>query len=173
VSLTPTQKLNVRRAIADYCVRAEQNRLRWHYTQQRPFGGFGMPPDVYHANDCSGYVSLAFDHARRLVGVPLSDPLGEHYSGWGYTGTELEFLKAHPVPLTHKLMVGDCAIFGTVQNTVHTSICRTAGNVQTAVFSSNGHESWVFAQDAPEPISLAVEKAQQSLVGVFRHPALL
>ncbi len=107
------------------------------------------------------------------TGVYLADPLGEHYSGWGFTGSELAYLKPHPVPDGHKYLVGDMAIFGQSSNTVHTSICRKAGTTVTAIFSSNGHESWVFNQDAPEPISLAAEKAQQHLVGVYRHPQLL
>ena len=64
-------------------------------------------------------------------------------------------------------------IFGQPYNTVHTMICRKAGNDQTAVFSSHGHESWVFQQDSPEPVSLNHAKAAQSLVGVYRHPQLL
>lgn len=88
------------------------------------------------------------------------------------TGTEYAYLEAHAAPVG-KWLVGDMAIFGSTSNTVHTSICRKAGSDTSAIFSSNGHESWVFASDAPEPISLASEKAQQHLVGVYRHPALI
>ncbi len=170
--LTPTQKKHVREAITDFCIRAEKARLKWHYTQLRPFGGFGATPEAYHANDCSGLVGLAFNWAMHRTGIYLSDPLAEHYSGWGYTGSEYEFLKAHPVQ-PDGYYIGDCAIFGTASNTVHTSICRFGGSTTSAIFTSNGHESWRFDADAPEPISLAHEKAQQHLVGVYRHPALL
>ncbi len=169
--LTPTQKTNVRKAITDYCKRAEAARLKWHYTQQRPFTGYGVPPEELHAADCSGYVALAFDWASRRTGIVLHSPLDEAH-GWGYTGTEYAYLAAHPAP-PEKWLVGDMALFGLPSNTVHTSICSKAGSTQTAVFSSNGHESWIFSQDAPEPVSLANEKAQQHLVGVFRHPSLL
>ena len=171
--LTPTQKLHVRGHIADYCARAEQNRLRWHYTQARPFHGYGVPPEQPHAADCSGYVSLAFNWAMHETGVYLADPLGERYTGWGYTGTMLAFLEPHPVPPTHKYLVGDVAIFGTARVTVHTIVCRKDGSRLNAVWSSNGHESSVFNRDAPEPITLEAAAARQPLFGVYRHPALL
>ncbi len=170
--LTPTQKKHVRDAIANYCARAETARLLWHYSQQRPFTGYGVPPDGHqHVADCSSYCALAFDWAARVAHVYLHSPL-DAQPGWGYTGTQYAYLAAHQAPVD-KYMVGDMAIFGRPSNTVHTSICRKAGTTTTAVFSSNGHESWVFNQDAPEPITLAHEKAQQHLVGVYRHPALL
>ncbi len=171
ITLTPMQKSKVRAAIADYCLRAENARLRWHYTMQRPFTGYGVPPEDYHAADCSSYCALAFDWASRRTGIYLHSPL-DAAPNWGYTGSQYAYLKGHPAPL-NKYLIGDMAIFGTPSNTVHTSICRKAGTAPTAIFSSNGHESWVFATDAPEPISLASEMAQQHLVGVYRHPALL
>ena len=171
MTLTPTQKRRVRLAIADFCERAETARLKWHYTKNRPFGGFGAEPEVYHANDCSGYCGLAFNWAMHKTGVYLPDPLNERYTGWGNTGTQLAFLKSHPV--ASKFLVGDMALFGSLASTEHTSICRKAGTAATAVFSSNGHESWVFNRDAPEPITLEHEKALQHLVGVYRHSALL
>jgi hypothetical protein len=170
IPLEPNAKKRVRLAIADFCARAEASRLKWHYTQARRFGGFGVKPEEHHANDCSGYVSLAFNWAMMTTGVFLDDPLGEHYTGWGYTGTLYEFLKAHPAP-EDKYLVGDIAIFGTPSHTVHTSICRKAGTEKTAIFSSNGHESWSFGSDAPNQTTL--EGSHQHLVGVFRHPALL
>lgn len=172
MSLTPTQKGALRRAIADFCQRAEVARLKWHYAQTRPYGGIGAQPEANHADDCSAYVALAYSWAMHHTGIFIADPLNEHYSGWGYTGTQYDFLRSHPAP-AGKYLVGDMAIFGTPSNTVHTSICRKAGNDTTAIFSSNGHESWVFNRDAPEPISLNSEKAKEHLVGVYRHPALL
>lgn len=172
MSLTPAQKGAVRRAITDFCIRAEENRLSWHYAQIRPYSGIGVPPEQHHVDDCSAYVALAFNWAMRKTGIFLDDPLNEHYSGWGYTGTQYEFLSHHPAP-RDKYLVGDMAIFGWPSNTVHTSICRKAGTAATSIFSSNGHESWVFNRDAPEPISLTHEKAVSALVGVYRHPALL
>lgn len=170
--LTPAQKLAVRKAIADFCQRAENNRLRWTYVEQRPFHGFGAPPEQNHVADCSAYVSLAFNWAMHRTGIYLSDPLNEHYSGYGYTGTQYDFLRGHPAPVD-KYLVGDMAIFGTRTNTVHTSICRKAGTRKTAILSSNGHGSTIFNRDAPEPVTVAAASAAQPLVGVFRHPALL
>ena len=172
MSLNPTQKGAVRRAITDFCQRAENNRLRWTYTEQRPFHGFGVPPEQPHVADCSAYVSLAFNWAMHQTKIYLADPLGEHYSGWGYTGTELEFVKAHPAP-DDKYLVGDMAIFGSWTNTIHTAIVKKAGTAKTAVLSSNGHGSAVFVRDAPEAVTVAVAAARQPLVGIFRHGALL
>lgn len=169
--LTPAQKLAVRKHIADFCVRAENNRLRWTYVEQRPFHGYGQPPEANHVADCSAYVSLAYCWAMHQTGIYLADPLGEHYSGVGYTGTELEFMKAHPAP-EGKYLVGDLAIFGHWSNTVHTAIVRQAGG-KNAVLSSNGHGSSIFARDAPEPVTVAAATVAQPLVGIFRHPALL
>jgi len=171
-ALSPAQKLAVRKAISDFCVRAEANRLRWTYVEQRPFHGFGIPPEQPHIADCSAYVSLAFNWAMHVTGIYLADPLNEHYNGTGYTGTQYDFLRAHPAP-PGKYLVGDCGIFGTKWNTIHTAICRKAGTAQTAILSSNGHGSTVFAQDAPEPVTVADAAAAQPLVGIFRHPALL
>ena len=170
--LAPTQKAAVRKQIADFCARAENNRLRWTYVEQRPFHGFGQPPEAPHIADCSAYISLAFNWAMHQTGIYIADPLNEHYSGIGYTGTEYDFLRSHPAPVG-KYLIGDCAIFGSPTLTVHTSVCRKAGTAATAIFSSNGHESWIFDRDAPEPMSLTSEKAIEGLVGVYRHPALL
>ncbi len=171
-TLTPTQKSAVRKQIADFCARAEANRLKWNYAQIRPYSGIGVPPELHHVDDCSAYVALAFNWAMHKTGLYLADPLNEHYSGLGYTGTQLAFLAPHQAPVD-RYLIGDMPIFGTLANTVHTSICRKAGTSKTAIFSSNGHENWIFNLDAPEPISLDSEKAQQNLVGVYRHPALL
>ena len=169
--LAPTQKAAVRKQIADFCARAENNRLRWTYVEQRPFHGFGQPPEAPHIADCSAYISLAFNWAMHRTGIYLADPLGEHYSGLGYTGTELDFLRAHPAP-DAKYLVGDMAIFGSWSNTIHTAIVKKPGG-QSAVLSSNGHGSTIFAQDAPEAVTVAAAAAAQPLVGIFRHPALL
>lgn len=170
--LNPTQKKKVRAAGSNYCERAEVARLKWDYSLMRRFYGFGVPPEDEHKNDCSGYVSLTFNWSMHETGIYLLDPLNEKYSGIGNTTTQLAFLKAHPAPVDKYLPL-DMAIFGSEWDTVHTSICRRAGTAKTAIFSSNGHQNWVFALDAPEPISLDTEKARQNLVGVYRHPQLI
>lgn len=172
MSLTPTQKGAFRRALADFCQRAEANRLKWNYAQIRPYPGIGVAPELHHVDDCSAYVALAFNWAMHKTGIYIADPLNEHYSGLGYTGTSIDFLKPHPSPVG-KYLICDVAFFGTESKTEHMSVCTKAGTAATSRFSSNGHESWIFDRDAPEPISLDSEKARQHLVGVYRHPALL
>jgi hypothetical protein len=170
--LTPTQKLAIRKSITSFCLTAETNRLRWSYVEQRPFHGFGVPPDQPHIADCSAYVSLVFNWAMHQTKIYLADPLNEHYSGYGNTDTQYAFVKTHPAPVGAYL-VGDMAIFGTPWHTIHTAICRKAGTAATAILSSNGRGSTIFNQDAPEPITVANASAAQPLVGIFRHPALL
>ncbi len=168
MALTPTKKQAVRTAITDYCVRAEKNQRAWHYTQARPFHYVQNPAISNVAADCSGYVSMAFHAAMIATKVFIDDPLGQHYSGWGYTGTELEWLRTHGKNVTtgQKYFVGDMVIYGhSASNTVHTSICRTAGTDKTAVFSSNGNEN------APQPTNIHYHP--DPIVGVWRHPALL
>lgn len=162
--LKPNDKKAVREAIADFCLRAEKNQIRWHYTQARPFSGFGREPEQNHANDCSGYCSLAFNYAMHEVGVYMGDPLGMRYSGWGWTGSQIEWLDKHggPAPVG-KYLIGDMAFYGTRWATVHVTICRVAGNRETAVFSSNGNEN------APQPTKVGY---LDDLVGVWRHGAL-
>lgn len=170
--LKPAQKGALRHAIADFCQRAEAARERWAYVEVRPYSGIGKAPEDPHWDDCSAYVALVFNWAMHQTGIYIADPLNEHYSGIGNTQTAYAFLRAHPAPIG-KYLIGDIAEFGTPFDTIHMSVCRQAGTDSTAVFSSNGHQSWIFDRDAPEPISLASEKARQHLVGVYRHPALL
>ena len=165
MALTPTQKLAVRKAIASYCTQAETNQQAWHYSQQRPFH-FVQNPSVPHVvADCSGYVSMVFHAAMNTTHTFMADPLGMHYSGWGYTGTEYAWLQAHAKHAPEgKWLVGDIVIYGWRTNTVHTSVCRRAGNDSTAIWSSNGNER------APQPTKLHYHP--DPVVGVWRPPAL-
>lgn len=170
--LKSAQKAKVRKAISHYCEVAEINRLRRAYSQHRQILGMGLDPEDRQMDDCSGFDAKAFFWAMHETGIWLPDPLNMRWSGWGYTGTQYEYLKGHPAPVD-KYLIGDMAIFGVPWNTVHTSICRKAGTAATAIFTSHGHQNWIFNQDAPEPISLTHEKAVQYLVGVYRHPSLI
>jgi hypothetical protein len=165
VSLSPTQKSRVREEIADYCAMAESYENRWHYSQRRPYSGLGAAPQTFHVNDCSSYVALVFHWASRHAEVGLADPLGMHYSGWGYTGSALEYLDAHKAP-KDKYRIGDIAIYGSTYNTVHMTVCRRPGTGRTAVWSSFGREA------GPEGRT-DVHYHPSPLVGVYRHPALL
>lgn len=167
MSLTPTQKTKVRGAISDFCRKAEAHQLAWHYTQLRPFHGFGVAADQPHANDCSGYVSLVFNAAMHTTGTYLADPLSYKYSGWGWTGSQIAWLQTHGKRApAGKWLVGDMVLYGpSASNTVHTAICRVAGDDRTSVWSSNGNEH------APEPVKIGYHP--DPIVGVWRHPALL
>src|SRR5262249_9146984 len=114
-------------------------------------------------NDCSSYVSLCFYWAGRHS-VSVSDPLGEHYSGWGNTETAYTFLKPHQAPVD-KYRIGDVALYlDDAPSHQHIVACRKARDPQSAVWSSVGEES------CPEARPLHF---RSDLTGVYRHPALL
>jgi hypothetical protein len=165
MSLTPTQKLKVRKAISAYCLKAEQNQLLFHYSQARPFRY--KEPDVVQFLDCSGYVAVAYWHAMHDTGIYLADPLGMKMTGWGWTGSEIAWLRTHGKPApAGKWLVGDLVLYGhSASQTVHTAICRTAGDDRTSWWSSNGNEH------APERVRIGYHP--DPIVGVYRHPALL
>jgi hypothetical protein len=165
MSLTPTEKLNFRTKLAAYLRTAEAYQSVWHYSENRPFRGYGVSPSQPHIADCSGYASLSFWWAGHLSGHPVNDPLNAHYSGWGNTDTAYAWLIQHGAG--GNWFIGDMAIYGTPFKTVHMVICRVNAKDRsetTKYWSSNGEES------APEFVSLSEGPAP--LVGVFRHPAL-
>lgn len=122
----------VREAITDFCQRAEASEDIWHYTQQRPFTGLGVPPEKTHENDCSSYVVLAYYWARQVTGVRVPDPSGYSYSGYGNTWDDLD---GHPRVLSGNYLVGDLAHYNG-----HVTICRKPGDASTSVWSSFGSE---------------------------------
>lgn len=164
--MTPTQKKHARDAGANFMLRAEAHELLWHYTQARPFRGYGVPPEQRHANDCSGYVGLVYSWMMHSAQVFISDPLGHHYDGWGWTGSLLEWLGKHGKQApAGRYLVGDVPIYGnSLHQTEHTTVCRKAGSAASAIFSSLGTER------GPQPVPLAY---RNDLLGVWRHPALL
>lgn len=162
MSLEPNQKKAVRLAIVDYCKRAEAHQIVWNYSQQRPFHGFGIAPERHHVNDCSGYISLAFNWAMHECHVYMPDPLDERYSGYGNTTSCYEYLRRYKAP-ADKYLVGDIALFAVGTLHAHVVICRVKGTRETSVWSSNGSES------APNKVKLGYRR---DLTGVFRHPSL-
>jgi hypothetical protein len=163
--LSPTAKLRFREELADFCSMAEAYEQRWSYSQRRPYTGLGASPSTWHLDDCSSYVALAYYWAGHHSGHSIADPLGQHYSGWGFTGTAFDFLHEHPAP-RDKYRIGDVAIYGhSVFQTVHMTVCRKAGTGKTAIWSSHGREA------GPEPRT-DVHYHPAPLLGVFRHPAL-
>lgn len=162
--MTPTEKKRVRAAVSNYCRRAEQAQLLWHYSQQRPYTGLGVEPERRHVNDCSSFVALVFHYAMGQTGLYLADPLGYSYGGWGYTGSQLDWLEKHGsrVPLDHRFYTGDMALYGAGFPS-HTTICRYNGLQGAALWSSHGNEG------GPNVVKLHY---RDDLIGVWRHPAL-
>ena len=131
---TPAGKLvKLRAEISNFCERAEANEDVWHYTQKRPFGGLGVPPERNHENDCSGYVILAYHWARQKTGILTPDPSGYRYSGYGNTWDDLD---GHSKVTTGNYLVGDLAHYDG-----HVTICRKEGNSSSSIWSSFGQES--------------------------------
>lgn len=166
MALSPDIKKAIRDEMSQFCLLAEQYESRWRYSQTRPFTGLGAAPQTWHTDDCSAYCALVFYWAGRHVrGGNMTDPLNQHYSGYGNTGTAYAYLKGHKINNDMKFYVGDMAIFWNGVRTVHMMICRKNGVEGTAIWSSFGSESGPSRRDSiyyhPSP-----------LLGVYRHPAL-
>lgn len=90
----------IRTRILNYCDWGFKNARQIHYAQVRP-----IPLEHPHAlplyTDCSGFATLAY----KWAGAP--DPNGNHFNGWGYTGTMLQ----HGVEVQEP-KPGDLIIFG-------------------------------------------------------------
>ena len=141
MKLTPTQKDTARFLIRRYCERSEDNRAAIHYAQFRPMNHLGKSPGSAFTADCSGHVTSAFYWAEIHTKFTVSDPNGLKYSGYGYTGTLLSNNRSRRVPLDHKFLIGDMAIYGSsFSNTKHVVICRKAGMRKEAVWTSHGSE---------------------------------
>lgn len=141
VPLTPTQKKKFRENLRRFCLVAQNNDDKWHYTQNRPYTGLGAPASDTHYNDCSSYVAIAFFRAGRNAGVRVDDPLGYHYVGWGNTGSCYQEMKKYPAP-KDKYRIGDVALYldqGGFAD--HMTVCIKEGNAQTSVWSSFGTEA--------------------------------
>jgi hypothetical protein len=167
--LTPTEKRNLRAALAAYCETAEQHQAAWTYSQARPFS-YGKPEGPCDC-DCSGYVGRIFQWAAKEAGVKIADPLGGTWNGYGWTGSLENWLRAHAGTVTTQgYLVGDLALFGpgghAYTSDSHVIVCRKAGSAESSLWSSNGEES------APEPTRLLTSR-RHPLIGVWRHPALL
>ena len=141
LQLTPTQKRKVRSALTRFFSLAEQNALKTHYSQNRPFDP-SVDPVTGFVGDCSSYVTQAFEWVRRTTGIRVHDPNGVvEFDGWGYTGTTLSTNHRYVVPEGRTYFVGDIAICGTFWDTVHEFICKKGGSAETSLWSSHGSES--------------------------------
>jgi hypothetical protein len=130
----------IRKFIAEFCVRAEANEDRWHYSQARPVDVSVDPRASYVRSDCSGYVIQAYYYARTKTGFAVPDPSKQNWTGYGNTDY---YEDDHPPVTNGRYLVGDLAHYHG-----HVSICRRAGSATTAVFSSHGSEA------GPVPTSL-------------------
>ena len=120
-------------AVADFCRRAEDaSSAAWVYSQDRPFSGFGVEPEKYHRNDCSGYAILAYWWGRRS-GLLVPDPSDYAYTGFGSTRE----LDDNPSVTSGNFLVGDLALY---DGAGHVTICKRPGDAQSSRWSSFGGE---------------------------------
>jgi Putative peptidoglycan binding domain len=125
--------------IADYCKRMEEHRDVWHYLQARPMKSKGRKPERGGTSDCSELATVALYWARLESDVPVPDPNGRAYDGYGYTGTLYPYNLGRRVSPPYQ--VGDMAFYGTESRTTHVTICRQGGSDSDAIFTSNGSEA--------------------------------
>ncbi len=135
----PPDPVRIRAAMSDFCRRAEGHEGVWHYTQNRPFTGYGNAPEATHYADCSAYCSLVYFWAKQETGLKVPDPTGYNFSGYGNTWDDLD---GHP-RVSSPYQVGDLAHWEG-----HVAVCRKPGSTSEAVFSSFGREA------GPNPVNL-------------------
>jgi hypothetical protein len=82
--------------------------------------------------------TVALSWGRLESDVPVPDPNGRAYEGYGYTGT-------YPYNLGRRVSppyeVGDMALYGSESRTTDVTICRRRGSDSDAIFTSNGSEA--------------------------------
>jgi len=122
----------VRAAVVAFCLQAEAHEQMWHYTQQRPYTGLGVAPELTHYGDCSSYVILSYYWARKLTGLRVPDPSGYAYAGWGNTWDNLD---GHPRVTSGSYSVCDLAHYDG-----HVTICTRPGDSSSSDWSSFGSE---------------------------------
>lgn len=159
--LTPNEKKRVRTVIRNYLEACEGSERIIHYSQHRPMTHLGVPARKGFTADCSGLVTGAFYRAREITALPVQDPNGLGFSGWGYTGTLLAANASRSVrPLKDRVFfIGDIVIYGTPTHTKHTAICRKGGRLEWSVWTSHGSEA------GPIPVRLDY---RPDIVGVYR-----
>ena len=85
------------------------------------------------------YVIQAYHYAGRKTSLAVPDPSKQDYTGYGNT----DYYEDDHTHVTAPYKVGDLAHYSG-----HVTLCRRAGDAQTAVFSSHGSEA------GPIPTSL-------------------
>lgn len=137
----------VHASIASYLLNMENNRSRWHYRQQRPMHSLGVVPANGGSDDCSSLCVAALYWARKHTGVPVPDPAGYGYSGYGNTVSLYTVNRSRKLSLSGEFEVGDIGLYGPYA-TRHAVICRQRGSVQSAIWTSHGSEA------GPYPVKL-------------------
>jgi len=123
-----------RKAITEFCLKAEANEDAWHYYFVRPLDESVEPTASFVKSDCSFYVKQAYWWARTKSGLLVPDPSKQ---GWGTgVGNTEWYENDHPHVTDGHYKVSDLAHYPG-----HVTICRRAGDAQTAVFSSHGKEA--------------------------------
>jgi hypothetical protein len=135
---TPEDK--VRDSITEYLQRCEDNRWSIHYLQQRPCRSFGRIPESGYSGDCSELAIAAYYWARQHSGVHVPDPSGYSFTGYGNSDTLYQFNRSRKVGMQSGFLVGDIAIYGPSYRTKHVTICKRAGDLSSAHFTSHGSE---------------------------------
>jgi hypothetical protein len=129
----------VRATMAGYLEDMERYSDRWWYQQRRPIGSLGVPPDRGGRDDCSALCVTAYYWARIKTGVPVPDPGGYGYSGYGNTVSIYYTNRARKLGYSITFEVGDVALYGPWASR-HATICRKRGSFTTAVFTSHGSD---------------------------------
>lgn len=127
----------IRQVIASYCRVTIVYADRWHYEQYRPMRSFGVPPSVGGRSDCSEHATAARYAARERVNLPVADPNGHWFDGYGWTGDMLSHNRGRTV--VGDFEVGDLALYDG-----HVTTCYEPGNAAVAAFCSNGSEEGPF-----------------------------
>lgn len=123
-------------AVTDFCNRAEDaSSAAWTYSMDRPFGGFGVPPEQAHRCDCSGFAILAYFWGRTKAKLAVPDPSDFGYSGLGSTRE----LDDNPRVTSGSFVVGDLALYGS-GGSGHVTICKRAGDARGSLWTSFGQE---------------------------------
>lgn len=146
--LTPNEKKAARACQARYLLTTETYKDRWIYEQYRKMRSLGVDPSKGGRSDCSENATASFFWVRHKLGIPVEDPNGLGFNGYGYTGTLLAANVARKIPLDRVFFVGDLAIYGHGSTTTHVVTCRKGGRAVDAIWTSNG------SQAGPYPVRL-------------------
>lgn len=146
--LTSSEKVRARRWQAAYLLATENARDLWGYLQRRKMESLGDDPSKGGRSDCSENCTASFFWVRLKTGLPVEDPNGLGFNGYGYTGTLLAANASRKVPSGRRYYVGDMAIYGHGSTTTHVVTCRKNGHAADAVWTSNG------SQAGPYPVRL-------------------